>query len=225
MKKTLLVLVALSLTIGITNAQTPENKWGVGFMDGINQYKGDLGNGMFNYSKAWRQNVTGSVNRYIDSSFNVSLQGSYGDYGYATSSKNFDGRKFNATVLLSYKFNNGYLLKADAKLAPFIMIGVGADYIHSGVTSRDYDVMTQANIYTFVPSAHKVSFSIPIGAGLSYKINDKLSLQYQALYCFTNRETKLVGAKTGTKDSYIQQGIGIVFNFDCHHVASTTCNQ
>ena len=53
MKKSYFLFLAFLLMIGIANAQTPDKKWGIGLMGGVNQYNGDYGNSLFQFDKPY----------------------------------------------------------------------------------------------------------------------------------------------------------------------------
>jgi outer membrane protein OmpA-like peptidoglycan-associated protein len=202
MKKKYFFLLAFFLIIGIANAQTPDRKWGIGLMGGVNQYNGDLGSSLFQFDKALYGFGSLSLNRYLLPSFNVGLQGSYGDYGYHKTwtqdeSKTFKGQKADASLLISYKLNNGYLFKENATIAPYLAAGAGFA-IYGG--SAD-------NIYM-----QGTDFILPVGAGIKCNLTSSFALQYQFLYYFTNHDTRDY-VQEKKKDGYGQNSLGLVFSF------------
>ena len=65
-------------------AQTEDNKLSIGLSGGLNEYKGDLGNGLFKFKPI---NPLGalSLSTYVSPSFNLGIQGSFGKFGYSGS--------------------------------------------------------------------------------------------------------------------------------------------
>ena len=200
MKKHYFFLLAFFLIIGIANAQTPDKKWGIGLMGGVNQYNGDYGNSLFQFDKALYGFGSLSLNRYLNSSFNIGIQGSYGDYGYhktwtLNESETFKGQKGDGALLLSYKFDNGYIFKKNATLAPYLTAGVGAAAYGGDNINKDGS-----------------DFIMPVGGGIKCNLSGTVALQYQFLYYFTDHDTR-DKAVAKDKDGYGQNSLGLVFNF------------
>ena len=121
----LLVLLCAKDNLG----QIQERKWNVGTLAGFSVYAGDLGNSItdFTYS-AIRENPTFGVNisRYLTPSFDVSLNTTLGSWGYYYNyQKVFKGTMAHGNLNLKYKFNNGYMLAENARMAPYLFAGAG----------------------------------------------------------------------------------------------------
>ncbi len=69
--------------------------------------------------------------------------------------------------LLAYKFNNGYILKNDAAVAPYIFAKLQGTWAQTPLTKQ--------NVH---------GFGIPIGAGINFKIANNLALNVNAGYNF-----------------------------------------
>ncbi len=198
MKKILLFLLLAGVYL-FSNGQNAEKKWGLAVYGGKNEYNGDYGNGFLDFEN---NNIFGfaggSLNRYLNCSFDAIIQGTYGLYGYyKDAQKNFKGKKSDINLLLVYKLNNGYLLKKESFFAPFVGGGIGMAnnwrYNGSKINSG-YDVL-----YT-------------VAGGLKLNIYKDFALQYQMLYNFTdNDERDFWVAKNN--DNYIAHSIGFVFAF------------
>lgn len=90
-----------------------------------------------------------------------------------------------ADIVANYKFNNGYLLKEDFIVAPYIFVGVGGVYM----SQRDGNF----------------DFQIPMGVGLNIKLTTLLYLQAQMEY----RKSIII-----QKDNFaISGGIAWLLNF------------
>jgi len=202
MKKSYFLFLAFLLMIGIANAQTPDKKWGIGLMGGVNQYNGDYGNSLFQFDKALYGFGSLSLNRYLNSSFNIGIQGSYGDYGYhktwtLNESETFKGQKGDGALLLSYKFDNGYIFKKNATLAPYLAAGAGFA-VYGGNADHIYMEGTD--------------FVVPVGAGIKCNLSSSVALQYQFLYFFTDHDSRDWHVAKD-KDGYGQNSLGLVFSF------------
>lgn len=199
MKKKSLFFFLLLFAL-FANAQTSEKKWGIGLYGGVNEYNGDLGNDIFRFSGT--KYVLGqiSIARYLNPSFDLGLQGNFGDYGHNpdyNTTRTFDGTKASGGLFLHFKFNNGYIFSKDSKVSPFLSTGIGvAKYGgENGINTTDMD------------------FLIPLGIGVKYQICDWFAAQYKFSYNFTNRDNHDNDVRGKYNDDVVEQTLGIVFNF------------
>ena len=205
------------------NAQTETSRFAIGLGVIRNEYNGDFGNGVFNTDQTWYAAGALSLGYYLTPSFDLGLQGSYGQYGFYENKTNyFRGLKTDASLFTHYKFNNGYILSKDSKLSPFISLGVGlATY---GIDPA-FDKSGSNSIYYPTIITKGTDFVVPVGVGLKYQITNHFAIQYQYLYSFTNsdnhdqnRGANFFGssshpsAKSGN-DAYGQHIFSLVFNF------------
>jgi len=82
--------------------------------------------------------------------------------------------------LLAYKFNNGYILKEDAAVSPYIFAKLQGSWARTALTSE---------------SLH--GFGVPIGAGINFKIANNIALNVNGGYNFgikNNRDHIFFGA-------------------------------
>lgn len=200
LKTTLFVLLA-SCAI-MSTAQTKEKKLGIGLQAGLNEYVGDLGNGIFKFKN---NNPFGalSIATYISPSINMGVQGSYGNYGFKSTNalytgKEFFGNKYDASMFVDYKFNNGYILSESAKLSPFISLGIG---------------MAGYNGDAGKINPFPLDLIVPVGAGIKYQISSSFAIQYKYLYNFTNHDEHDLIRMNEKNDKYGQQILGFVLSF------------
>ena len=207
-------LLAIILTVTqLLSAQTVDNKFAIGVNLIKNEYNGDYGSAIWNFN----QNYYGgglSLGYYLNPSFDLGLQGTLGSYGYKESIENrFWGGKYDGSLYAHYKLNNGYILKADSKLSPFISLGLGF---------ANYFVYNDAYPWPTIITG-KVDFVVPVGLGLKYQINKSIAIQYQYLYNYTssdihdeNRGPNFFGSTAHSSkygnDDYGQHWLGIVFS-------------
>jgi OmpA-OmpF porin, OOP family len=198
MKKIYIIALVLA-ALTHAYAQTAEKKWGVGIYAGTYRYYGDLGTN-FNNLKHAHPTVALSLNHYLTKTFDFSLFGSAGmlDYNNDSTHLGFDGKLVNLTALLRFKFNNGWLIKENAFIAPFVQAGFGdALYINK----------------TIYPKNRPTDFNFPVGGGIRFRLGNNASFIAQSTYHFTltdNYDGRLANAM----DAFLHHSIGFIFNFD-----------
>ena len=225
MKNRNLLLLAFFIATQFTNAQTADGRFAIGLGLIRNEYNGDYGSGIFNTKETWYAAGGLSLGYYLNPSFDLGLQGSYGQYGFREynsypKSNNFRGLKTDASLFTHYKFNNGYILSETSKFSPFISVGLGfaaygidPAYDKSGSNSALYPtIITKGTDFTGF-----------IGAGLKYQLSEHFAVQYQYLYFDTNADNHdenhghayfgTVHAPRLTNDCYGQHILSVIFNF------------
>ena len=202
------LLMSLVAFASLLTAQTEDNKFSVGLSGGLNEYNGDLGNGLFKFKPI---NPLGalSLSTYVSPSFNLGIQGSFGKFGYkgsylnplmdATQDIEFGGNKYDGFMFLEYKLNNGYLLSKESKFAPFLTAGIGL----AGYLENNNDGMIQP---------FPVDLITPVGAGLKYQFTDNLALQYKYQYSFTNHDEHDLTRMVDNNDGFGEHLLGIVIS-------------
>ena len=213
-------LVVLLISTQLVSAQTVDNKFAIGLNLLKNEYNGEYGSAIWNFDQSHYGGGL-SLGLYLNRSFDLGLQGTFGKYGYIKDGNNrFDGNKLDASLFGHYKLNNGYILNESSKLSPFISFGLGfASYY------TDNNAIPWPTIITDKPD-----FIVPVGVGLKYQITNSFAIQYQYLYNFTssdvhdqNRSGGVVNTVFGTpnqpalksgNDTYGQHLLGIVFSLN-----------
>jgi outer membrane protein OmpA-like peptidoglycan-associated protein len=165
-------LMVLVFCIQGAHAQTSDKKWNLGLMAGFSVYAGDLGNSMSDFRyEAIRQNPTGGLNLsyYLTPSVDLSLNNSYGSYGFYKDGKTeFKGAMFHSNLNIRYKINNGYMLPENSRLAPYLFGGAGI----SNFTGERINEGTD--------------FPIVGGLGLRFRVAPTITLNYQATFGLLN---------------------------------------
>ncbi len=137
MKNTILVFIAIFFAIS-TQAQTPEQKWGVGVNLGLQQYAGDFGGGFYNFNQALYGFGGISIARNLSEHFDVELNASYGEVGYVESGANqFRHGLFQFNVNAKYNF----FKYEDVKFRPFVFAGLGYMHFSDKKSDREVDNM------------------------------------------------------------------------------------
>lgn len=158
-------LLPLFLLISVFSVKAQDlSKWSIGVFPSIFQYHNSDGNEFF---KLKESTVGGDlmVGYALNPSFSLE-----GHFVGANLDFNPDQAEepllatdiFNLNAQLHYNFDNGYLLKEDACLAPLLFAGVGGIY-----------------------SAEGFGAVIPLGAGLKIRIDDLFDIQLRSSYNLT----------------------------------------
>ncbi|NJN77360.1 MAG: OmpA family protein, partial [Saprospiraceae bacterium] len=106
-------------------------------------------------------------NRYLSPSFDLSVPFRYASLNsptlsVPTTTSGNNQPSFGLDVAAKYKFANGYILQKKAFLQPYLVGGLGLNYLPNYTT--------------------KANFHIPLGAGLNIRLNENIFLQGQAEY-------------------------------------------
>lgn len=213
--KTLFFSIGFILLFVGMAAQTKDHKLGVNAGGGFQNYRGDLGNSFKLGNTSSYGAVILNFSYYLNRSFDLGIFGSKGDYGFCQPDKianeevdidercggcerdglgNLNSRLTAAGVFAKYKFNNGYLLKENTKLKPYIYVGAAVNSI------RDVMRMNCINPGTYL--------SLNAGIGFKYYINERVNVGYNlALGYFTS--DRLDFMTHNTNDMYLQNSVTI----------------
>ncbi|VBB45746.1 OmpA/MotB domain protein [uncultured Paludibacter sp.] len=207
--KSLLLGIILPLSLSMSG-QNADNRNALGLYVTKSEYKGDLGNSLWQLKKGeYHYNWGGTINyqRFLNRSFDWGLQGGYGEYDFVNPSNTtlkFTGKKYDASTYFNYKLNNGYLLPEKSFIAPFLTAGIGGAGYRSGTINKN----------------PMFDFTVPVGAGIKLRFSDVFAVEYKYLYNFTSQDTRdnntaagkndFLGFKT---DAYGQHFVGLVFSF------------
>jgi len=174
MKRITVLFCLMLFVISVLRAQNADNKWAIGFDYGTLQYKGDLGDQIFDWND-WKNGYYFSLHRYLNPSFEGVLNLNYNlieESGpLMTEANRFYGKMFTGELNLRYKFNNGFFLKENSLFQPFIAVGAG--YMGGKSSGISYDLGT-------VPyNEHVGSLDFYYGIGTKIKISDRVSWQVE----------------------------------------------
>jgi len=191
----------------ITSHNARAQSGAIGFHITMSEYDGDLnGNEHHFYDFKYRQvGAALSLQQYLNPSFNLVEKASFsqvrGQNDLATAG--VDADFYTVNLKLKYKFNNGYLLKEEAAIAPFLVAGIGGTYIDS----KQYKELTALPI-----TDGEIKGNLAAGAGILFQFNDRVGLELAntinaPLYDGWD------GIKKGGNDLYLQHSAGLIFNF------------
>jgi OOP family OmpA-OmpF porin len=208
MKKHILISVCFVLTFSLS-AQTAErrNNFSAGF--GFQEYRGDLGNSFFDFESEWYGVARISYSRYLNKSFDGQLSLAVGDYGRCTDDEetppkvqrsqlfNLNTRLNALMISAKYKFANGYLLKENSKLAPYVFAGLGLNNLVGGWA------VNRVHIGNYT--------SINAGAGITYNITERFNINLNmTLGYFTKDDLDYI--TQGNNDMYMQNTLSLGIN-------------
>jgi opacity protein-like surface antigen len=213
------LFIGLCFMLSSAYAQTEEYGLSFGLHGVKNEYNGDLGSGLLHFSQPWYPAVGLSITTYISRTIDFGLQGSFGKYGYyKNAAEQFAGLKYDGSLFLHYKLNNGRILRVDSKFSPFFTIGFGfASYTIDPLLDPTIKINTVG-----------VDFIMPFGIGVKYQVFNAISIQYQYLYNKTNMDNHdgvngQTGNGTSGSDAYGQHILGIIYVFKMPKVFKCRC--
>lgn len=228
--------VVILCTTGIISVSAQSGyKWMVGINAGAMIYQGDLTPSSFGSYKTasftWGISAAKILNPYFAIRANAvfgKLQGNdaaYDDPAWRKS-RNFNFTtpvtELNAQLLWSPYGNNSH--ETGQRFTPYLFAGAGVSFVN---ISRDYSSM-DTTIFVFSSkeqnglkrdSAQRLPrtlFVLPVGAGVSYYLSSRLSLNYEFgfRYTFTDYlDGFSYAANPNQKDFYHTQTLGLVYRF------------
>lgn len=217
MKKSLLLLTICASAVA-SFAQNADNRWsvgaGVGFTDFVNPI-----NGQYLMVDKWKNAANLNIQRYLGKSFDGRLNFTLGNafYPYATNQPatnqtvpaTFNTAQKgnmvyqNAQIMdgglnLVYKLANGYILKENSFVAPFLFSGLGVNSINKiGSTTA------ATGGFNGGAGNDQINPYIPAGLGFNFNLNDRWSATAEAAYKFA----------LGEAYNYVQSNIRLGYNF------------
>jgi outer membrane protein OmpA-like peptidoglycan-associated protein len=109
---------------------------------------------------------------------------------------------FALNLKLRYKFNNGYIFKEDAAIAPFLMGGIGVTRINSRVDTELSDAVISDKLY---------KANAALGVGILFQLTDRVGVEVANTInapMFDGWD----GITQGNNDLYLQHSAGLIFN-------------
>ncbi len=204
MKKIITITIVLSLCLHVfdinTYAQNEDQKWAVGVIAGKNEYKGDIDDAFFDWSKAFYGYLGLTVNRYVSPSFDLRFEGTMGRFGrWIDNDVNFKGMKTDLSLMFSYKLNNGYLLPADSWFAPSLLLGPGVAFYNEldvrpgGIDDEGMDLL------------------LATGLSLRFQLTNRFALQFQSTYNMLNSDNRDL-VENDENDKFLKHHAGFIIN-------------
>lgn len=205
MKKNVILLFFLLCGWSVLLSQAQKGSYG--FHINLTEYDGDLsGNQHHFYDLKFRQ-MGGSVSlqQYLNPSFNLVEKFSLNQVRYQNPSKTegVDANILALNLKLKYKFNNGYIFKESASIAPFLVAGIGETYIDSWQNEERSSKVISRGLW---------KFNMVAGVGVLFQFDEQLGLEVSntinvPLYDGWD------GVSSGGNDMYLQHSVGVIFGF------------
>jgi hypothetical protein len=213
--KNSLIAIAFLLTMNLFS-QTKNNKFGVTAGGGTQHYMGDLGH--FNNETSYGGFIF-QGNYFLNKNFDAGMFSSIGDFGYCQTEKekntevaaqyrcpgcnrvglgNLSSRLYSAGGMIKYKFNNGYLLKENSAIRPYVYAGAAVNHL------QDIMKMNCVSVGNYG--------TLNAGAGFKYYVSERLNLGYNiSTGYFLNDNVDFMNHGKGS-DLYLQNTVTIGFD-------------
>ena len=204
----LLLGALLATALPEAQAQTADRRTALSANVGLMQYKGNMGSDWWDTGRTdFRVGGGGGITRYMSPSFDLGLYGYYETYRFVADADKFPNASFESrTGFVDFgvklKLNNGKILKEDARVQPYLMVGGGAFLANS------YGNVGTGNFFNQIRRLD--SFG---AAGLRFRITPALSadLQTSLHYPFTDRVDNLVAPTDTYYDRFLVHTLGLTY--------------
>mgnify|MGYP002622299452 FL=1 len=201
LKKTLLSILLLTMTAALSAQDAPEYRAEIGGGIGLVAYEGDFNGSLFKNM----QPMFTLLGRYkFNPRMALALNVSYGKIkGSSKDAKtyypdipvtDFSHGLLDVGVRYEYNFwpyGTGREYRGAKRLTPYLYIGMGATMVK--------------------PEKTEIAFNLPIGAGVKYKVGERVNLALEWAMHFTSSDML-----DGVKDPYGIQSSGLFKNTDCY---------
>lgn len=193
MKKIILNLLLISVLTINSFAQTSERPISLGLIGGLTQYNGDLGQGFYGSKKQPSFAHMGiSFGWFVTSKVDFGMNLTYGSLGYYENAfKSFSGKQvqWNSHMKL-YMFD-----METHKFSPYLHGGIG------------FHVLKGENI------PEGTDFFLPFGGGIRYKLNDRINLNLQETFMYTDHDDR-EGENRNNNDAFLMHSFGVSYNLN-----------
>ncbi len=175
---------AFSQTLNIPPQSTPKGKWDLNLNLGTTQFYGDVSS--HNYFKKWSGESKLGVQIYVKKMFNPVIGAGVSLYSTGINSikdRKADGTKVDyslggnyddLTVFVYANFSNLFgNYKRDRKLSIYGTLGFGVSTWNTALTDNISGAIIHSGTTVGSTKYANKALSVPIGAGLDYRINDR----------------------------------------------------
>ncbi|MDO3417224.1 OmpA family protein [Hymenobacter sp. BT770] len=200
------MLALLCVTVLATSqgrAQNSDQRTAVSLSGSAYQYKGSLGSDFWK----WDRNKYGpgiGINRYLTSGADLGLHLGYVELkGSQSSATFFNTNVVNANLALKLKLNNGWALKEESVVQPYLLLAPGLAF-----TSREGQVRGR-NI-----DENKTYFDAFGAAGITFRLSDAVGIFLQTGQHFPlngNIDGEFNRDANKIDDRYLQHTLGVTF--------------
>lgn len=204
--KKFIIFFLLSLSFTFVTWSAYSQSGAVGVHGTLNEYTGDLNLDkyhFYNFSFP-KPGAAISLQQYLNPSFNLVEKFSFNQVRYQNTEKaaGVDADFLTLNLKLKYKFNNDYILKETAVIAPFLVAGIGGTFIDSKVyTEQDNSKISDGEFQA----------NAALGAGILFQFNERLGFEI-ANTMNMPLEDAWDGESEGGNDMYLQHSVGFIYN-------------
>ena len=203
-------LLALPLLLATgwrpAQAQTAERRTSFGLNLSALQYQGNYGSDYWKFDRSkFAPGI--AINQYLGRGLDLNTQLFYGELtgsSFATNSR-FATTLFNANAALKFKLNNGWALKEDAFIQPYLLAGPGWTYA-SRIGWADNVRSEQNSSYLDLFGAAGLNFRLGGGVGLFVQSGLHMPLDADL------DGVRTPGDKDRWDDRFLQHTVGLTFN-------------
>ncbi|MDA3930579.1 MAG: OmpA family protein [Prolixibacteraceae bacterium] len=206
MKQTFGILLLLLSSILSLHGQNYDKKWGLNIDYGSIQYRGELGDQFFDFTK-WQSGYGVGVSRYLTPSFDVGVRLGYNFLsvsGPGNQTFSMNGNLYSLLAGVEYKFANGATMKENALLKPYIKASGGMIFGQTWGSSMDLN-----GAYYSLPLN---DFVFSLKGGTKVRINENIN----AFLELGNLWVTALGMDGSTadiaSDQFLQLNIGVSFS-------------
>jgi OOP family OmpA-OmpF porin len=200
--------LALLLVLGFTllaaprgYAQTSDRKTAISLFGSASQYKGSLGEDFWK----WDRNRYGGgigLNRYLTPGLDLGLQGSYVRLeGTQSAATNFSTKVTNVNLTFKLKLNNGWALKEDAVVQPYLLASPGLAFTNREGAVRGVSVNDRITYFDLFGAAG-INFQVTEGLGLFIQTGQHIPLN-------ANIDGEPIRDADRIDDRYLQHTVGV----------------
>ncbi|WP_022823850.1 OmpA family protein [Hymenobacter norwichensis] len=201
----LLLAAVFATQLQPASAQTRERRTSLGINASTLQYQGDFGSDYWKFSSNNQYAPGLAVNFYLFRGLDLNTQFFYGQLkGRKSATSFFNTTLLNSTLGFKLKLNNGWALKEEARIQPYLLGGGGWMYAsRAGLTdgnrideNKGYiDVMGGAGI------------SLRLGGGVSFFVQSS-----QHLPMYANLDGVPAATTPRWADRFLQHTVGLTFH-------------
>ncbi|HEX8424692.1 OmpA family protein [Hymenobacter sp.] len=210
MKQFLLILRGLILPLVLlgsqpaTHAQTAERRTSLGLTGSALQYEGNFGSNYWKFDN--NEYAPGlAINQYLTRGLDLNSQVIYGQLmGRRSANTYFNTTLININAGFKLKLNNGWALKEEARLQPYLLAASGWTYA-SRTGQIDGTRMDEDKGYLDVQAG--AGINLRLGRGVSFSVQ---STQHTPLRANLDGSTELSTPRWS--DRFLQHTVGLTIN-------------
>jgi|GEM_PF-51000 len=194
------LLLVLSLS---ARAQTSERRTGLGLVVSGLQYQGDFGSDYWKWSNT-RVAPGLAINQYLSRGLDLNTQVFYGELTGSRAADKFTTTLINMNLGFKLKLNNGWALKENAFIQPYLLAAGGWTYA-SRAGQSDGKRIDLDKGYVDLFGAAGISFRLGAGASLFVQAGQHLPLH-------ANFDGSREAETPRYADRFLQHSVGLTFH-------------